>query len=981
MATILIVDDRPTNREFLVTLLGYSGHRLLEASDGAEALGIAKTIEIDLAIADILMPTMDGYEFVRRMRSDPSLAGIPVIFCTAHFHEPQARALANACGVSHLLFKPCEPEAVLRTVDAALGVAPPVGPAPSGEEFDREHLRLLTDKLSQKANELRRSNERLTALIELGLQLGSERDPQRLLQSFCQAARATIGAGWGVVGILNGEGLQLRHFYTSGLEAETVARMGVTDSRQGVVGTVLRDCRTLRTSNPGTNPAALGLPATYPAVSNWLGAPIVSPTKVYGWLGLAGKLGAESFSAEDERLAGILAAQVGRIYENGSLYADLVHYAAELDLEVAERKRKEEALRASEERFRSAFEDTNVAMVLTDAGNRVLRVNAAFAHLFGYDSPEEMLGMAMADLTHPDDLAESYAQREQLKEGQNHYFQQEKRYLCRDGHVLWGLTNVALVRDAHGQPLHYVGQVQDLTEHKLAAKALRKSEEQIRLLLDSTAEAIYGVDLEGNCTFCNAACARLLGYAEAPLLLGQHMHDLMHHHRPDGSPYPVEECRIYRTFKQGEGAHVEDEVFWRADGTSFPAEYWSHPIRQDGLIVGSVVTFLDVTARKKLEEQYRQGHKMEAIGRLAGGVAHDFNNLLTVINGYSELIIMELRENDPMREPLEQILKAGQRSSSLTSQLLAFSRKQILVVEVVDLNALVADMEKMLTRVIGDDVELRFAADPDLWKVKVDPGQIEQVIMNIVVNARDAMPQGGKLTIETKNVELDEAYTDTHTDIEAGQYVLVAFSDTGCGMDAATKARVFEPFFTTKGPEKGTGLGLATVYGIVKQLRGRVDVYTEPGAGTTFKVYFPRAKDEVRAMRPSSVRAAPKPGVETVLLVEDAEGVRTLARIVLEKHGYKVLEASNGGEALGVCRQHAEPIHILVTDVVMPNMSGRLLAEQLAPLRPGMKVLYLSGYTDDAIVHHGVLSADTPFLQKPFTPADLARKVRETLDG
>jgi CheY-like chemotaxis protein len=371
---------------------------------------------------------------------------------------------------------------------------------------------------------------------------------------------------------------------------------------------------------------------------------------------------------------------------------------------------------------------------------------------------------------------------------------------------------------------------------------------------------------------------------------------------------------------------------------------------------------------------------MEAVGRLAGGVAHDFNNLLTVINGYSDLLIGGLRAGDPLRQSLEQIHKAGERAASLTRQLLAFSRKQVLVLEVLDVNVLLAEMEKMLSRLISEDIELRFAAEPALWQVKVDPGQIEQVIMNLVVNARDAMPEGGKLTIETANVRLDETYTSTHPDIQPGEYVLMAVSDTGCGMDEATKARIFEPFFTTKSPEKGTGLGLATVYGIIKQSGGRIDVYIEPGVGTTFKVYLPRAPEEALASRPSAVRPALRRGTETVLLVEDEDGVRKLAQRILQMHGYKVLEACNGGEAFLLCREYCDPINILVTDVVMPKMSGRQLAEQLAPLRPDMKVLYLSGYTGDAIVHHGVLDPHTPFLQKPFRPDDLARKVRETLD-
>jgi two-component system cell cycle sensor histidine kinase/response regulator CckA len=388
-------------------------------------------------------------------------------------------------------------------------------------------------------------------------------------------------------------------------------------------------------------------------------------------------------------------------------------------------------------------------------------------------------------------------------------------------------------------------------------------------------------------------------------------------------------------------------------------------------------------AQKSLEESEKrlyQAQKMEAIGHLAGGVAHDFNNLLTIISGYSDILLSRLPATDPASGLLQEIHKAGERAAGLTRQLLAFSRKQIIQPKVLDLNALANDVGKMLRRMIGEDVSLTTVLAPRLGRVKADPGQIEQVLMNLAVNARDAMPQGGKLTIETANVELDDNFTQGRPEVQPGWYVLLAVSDTGCGMTEEVKAKVFEPFFTTKEAGKGTGLGLATVYGIVKQSGGYIYVYSEPGLGTTFKIYLPLVEDGVPAGTSNSDRKTLPQGSETILLVEDEDAVRSLTRYTLQMQGYAVLEARDGEEALRVADQHQGQIHLLMTDVVMPRMGGRRVAERLAQTHPGVKALFLSGYTDDAVVRHGILEGEVAFLQKPFTPSALAQKVRDVLD-
>ncbi len=381
-----------------------------------------------------------------------------------------------------------------------------------------------------------------------------------------------------------------------------------------------------------------------------------------------------------------------------------------------------------------------------------------------------------------------------------------------------------------------------------------------------------------------------------------------------------------------------------------------------------------------LQEQLRQSQKVEAIGRLAGGIAHDFNNLLTVIKGYSQLSSFELKEGDPLRVNIDEIQNAAERAASLTRQLLAFSRRQVMEMKVLDLNTLLRDLEKMLRRVIGEDIEMVIQLAEDLGRVRADVGQIEQVIMNLAVNAKDAMPSGGKLTIETANVELDESYARSHVDVRHGHYVMFSVSDTGVGMTPEVRERIFEPFFTTKEMGKGTGLGLSTTYGIVKQSEGHIWVYSVQGKGTTFKIYLPRVNEPLEEIRKEVLKEELPRGNETILIVEDEEEVRKLAGKILEKQGYRILETFNGDDALVACERRKSPIHLMLADIIMPGMSGSELAKLLKPLYPEIKILYMSGYTDNAIVRHGVLEKGVNYIQKPFTMEGLARKVREVLD-
>jgi len=644
---------------------------------------------------------------------------------------------------------------------------------------------------------------------------------------------------------------------------------------------------------------------------------------------------------------------------------------------VLRRALEQKALREERDRAHESIlqlaaivESSDDAIIGKTLDGTITSWNAGAERIYGY-SANEALGRSISILVPPDRAEEIPQILEKLKRGE-HVRNYETVWVRKDGKRIDTSVTTSLVKDSSGKltGVSIIGR--DITERKRAEEALIK----LRKAVDTSGEVIFMTDREGVITFVNPEFTRLYGYTEQEVV-GKSTPRVL----KSGSRSPEEYASFWKAILD-KRVGKEEWVNKTKDGRLVNIENATNPILDEqGDITGFLAIQRDITERKVLEGQLRQAQKMEAVGRLAGGIAHDFNNLLTIIAGYSDMMLSRLAADDPLRAHVSEIRIAGDRAASLTRQLLAFSRQQVLAPQVLDLNAVVANMDKMLRRLIGEHIDLVTVCEKRLWHVKADPGQLEQVIMNLAVNARDAMPKGGKLTLETANVELDGAYARAHVAVKPGRYIMLAVSDTGCGMDSETQSHLFEPFFTTKERGKGTGLGLSTVYGIVKQSGGNVWVYSELGRGATFKVYLPQVDEPLEEPRPVEARAVAARATETVLVVEDEVSVRSLVRGVLESRGYRVLEASHGADALSISDQHGGPIHLLLTDVVMPEMSGRDLASRVMPRRPEIRVLYMSGYTDDAIVHNGVLDAGTAFLQKPFTPDALARKVREVLDG
>jgi PAS domain S-box-containing protein len=792
------------------------------------------------------MPTMDGYELVRRMRQTKATASLPVVLFTAHYNEREARNLADFCGVARVLTKPASPEQVLQTVDDLLAdKSPPPSSPPPSDRFDEEHLRVVNAKLVEMTAALRLQNSHLGALNEMNLQLASERNPKKLLAGFCRAARGLVGATHVVVAAHAADQGPLAYVTIIGMPENVVVDLRDALLKKGAFADLIADPRSIRCWLDDGDPTAAGLPAEHPPIHSVVIAPIRSLTHVYGWVCATGKLGGEKFTEEDERLLAMFAAQVGRIYENGSLYTHLKKQTDELRLEIRERQSAEAALRESEANFHYLFLNVPLPMaVYSLATLRFLEVNDVAVAKYGY-SREEFLSMTLPD-TSPDQNVDD------------------------------------LLADVRATPADYM--------------------------------------------------------------------------------------------------HVSGRRHRGKDGQIMEVDIYAHDIQFAGEAC-RLALVVDVTERKETERQLLQAQKMEAVGQLTGGIAHDFNNILMVIMANVDSLEEDEVADKRMLGRLERIGGATQRAADLTRQLLTFSRKQPLHPKRTNINDLVANTGKLLGRTLGAQIEIDAMLADDLWITNVDRTQFETALVNLCINARDAMPGGGKLQIETRNVMLDEDYAALNPDVAAGDYAMLAVTDTGSGMPPHVLAKAFDPFFTTKEAGKGTGLGLSMVYGFIKQSQGHIKIYSEVGKGTSFKLYLPRnggAAEE--AMVPDNA-LLPR-GSERILVVEDEPQVRASVVQQLQSLGYAVAEASDGAAGVAAFAVASQPYDLVLTDVVMPApLNGKGLADEVTRLQATTKIVFMSGYAENSIVHHGRLDAGVWLLSKPFRKRDLAKIIRQVLDG
>ncbi len=954
---LLLVDDDPIQLRLAATQLEDYGFEVEGVGDADQAVAAAEAARPDVIVADLLMGGSSGVELCLQIRRHPRLGDIPVVIISPTFAhiDDDDRRLAEQIGASAFVERGPGLSDVVREVLAVLDRAPPARPTADADSLHQAYVARLVKQLDHQSTLNTRLARRagmdaalLSIMTGAAQLLTRDIDLPLLLQEVLSRALDAGGVSAGAIFLLDDGAPAMRAHV--GLPNDCVDNMRRFFGRLDLLQDLCHADQPVRIPSPAVSDSTSATLLADAGCAALAIAPLLASGTSHGALVML----SNSRELGEGWLAsiGAVASQLGQAVALSSSMAQL---------------------RLSEERYRSLFEGLPTGVFRSTREGTILDANQELVHLLGAPDRQALLDLSATSFyTDPEDR--ELWQRRLRRDGEVRDMELQMRRL--DGKPVWVSLTARAIRGPDSQILNYEGALTDISPRKNAEALLRATEDRLRLALASSDAVIYLLRVEPDGLvpeWTSENLSRVTGHsldaASDPAWWRSHIHpdDQARVEAQEIEPLTwTERTREYR-FRRADG-----EYLWVRDAQRVVPGPDGRPAK----IVGA---WIDVTERKALETQLIQAQKMEAIGQLAAGVAHDFNNMLTAISGYAELLHDDLVGDDALRGSVDEIRQAAARAATLTRQLLAFGRRQLLQPVVLDLNEALRATEKMLGRIIGEDIELQTIAGTDLSPVKLDPGQMEQVILNLAVNARDAMEGGGRLTIETANAYYTAADAEARGLPRPGSYVVLSVTDTGIGMAADVQAHIFEPFFTTKEQGKGTGLGLSTVYGIVRQSNGNILVYSEPGVGTTFKLYFPASAERLSAAA-LSAHETPLRRDAAILLVEDEDAVRRFAREVLRRHGYRVTVAANAEEALEIAARN-EPVDLLLTDVIMPGMGGRALSDQLRCSRPDLKVVFMSGYAGEAIVRHGILAPGTAFIDKPFTAAGLLEKVGQSLDA
>ena len=971
---ILIVDDKQENLFALRNVLKELDVEIIEADNGNDALAATLDHRFSVAILDVMMPGIDGYELAEYLKGDAATRHLPIIFVTAVYSEEERIFKGYESGAVDYIVKPYNPTVLLAKVNVFL-------------ELDR-----VRNELSDKITELTASEERFRTLVATIPDIVYRIDGDG---RFTYLNDAVMDLGYELEDLIGSHFSMIIHPD----DIDNVSRTSVLPNYRGLAARQDESPKLFDERRTGQR-ITKGLEVRLVPKKGGQGVPAVIHSSdedvIVGEINSSGLYMKDQNNGKKNLFLGSVGV-IRDINERKQVEKELHEYrknleklvrerTAKLHEEIAERKQAEKILAERERYFRGMMHSLYEDLLVVDSQYNITDINDTYLRTLG-KRRDEVIGLHCSEVLHRYGLPCDGGSTDcflrpvfetGLPQASFHDYQ------SNNGTRAYVEITLSPLKDSAGDVTNVVAAIHDVTEIVTARKEAENAHRKLSMALRSGKVFFWEWDIESDKIAFSSEWKTHLGYEAAEEV--EYQFDFEKRLHPEDRALIA---KLLMDIKSGVSEeHVAEFRFRHKDGSYCWFYCRAQGIRDKSEKVNGIIGCnIDIT-EKKIEEERRENlqkqliesQKMESIGRLAGGIAHDFNNLLTIIISYATMALEIMPDDSALKGDIQEICNAGERAAALTRQLLAFSRKQVIHPALLQLNKVVSNVEKMLLRVLGEDICFKKQLEPDLGLVLADPGQIEQVLLNMAVNARDAMPEGGKLIIETANVELDEEYVSHHINVKAGSYVMLAVSDSGFGMDALTCASIFEPFFTTKPKGRGTGLGLSTVYGIVKQSGGDIWVYSEVGKGTTFKIYLPCGYGEVQdAVQKAASRKAVT-GSETILVVEDDSSVRNLTKTILRRCKYNILSAADGQEALKIAREFQGRIDLVLTDVIMPEMNGRVMVEFMSEIRPGIKVLYMSGYTDNAIVHHGVLDSEANFIGKPFTLDTLLKRVREVLD-